>query len=526
MQIAWAVPGAEYQANPPPIVELHLSAKNVVKLDVASSSDPICVAYMRESGEFHEFGRTEVVPNNPNPSWVQSFLVTYRFEIEQRLKFIVYDCDGRDHDLMKHKVVGSVEVDVRTLVASHGKEWRADLVLEGSPEKRGKLCMVVERAQVSSKVLMGQLRSDNLRKVHTFSRNCPFFMITRPSEGGGDLPVYRSEIVPRCLGCTWRDFDILGASVANGDNALPLKVSVYDGKSKREPTLIGSVQKSLKEFKLTVGRPMELTGRPGKSNGTVTFVSLKFGPKVSFYEYVRGGIALNLATAIDFTASNGNVDSPASLHYFCPGKVNAYEACIQAVGTIVCPYDSDQTFPVYGFGAIVDNGVEHCFPLTLTSDPNVHGLEGILNAYREAAKNVVLCGPTQFAPVIRQVAGQSRTAFTKARTYTILMIITDGVIDDMQATIDVIVEASDAPLSILIIGVGNNDFGPMSVLDADDLSLVSSKGVPSRRDIVQFVPFAKYASDPTTLAAELLAEIPRQLELFCQVNHIHIHIKS
>ena len=57
--------------------------------------------------------------------------------------------------------------------------------------------------------------------------------------------------------------------------------------------------------------------------------------------------------------------------------------------------------------------------------------------------------------------------------YHILMIITDGVISDMQATIDEIVRGSNLPLSIVIVGVGSADFSSMDVLDADDEPLYS-----------------------------------------------------
>jgi hypothetical protein len=38
--------------------------------------------------------------------------------------------------------------------------------------------------------------------------------------------------------------------------------------------------------------------------------------------------------------------------------------------------------------------------------------------------------------------------------YNILLILTDGEIHDMQATKDIIVDASELPLSIIIIGIG------------------------------------------------------------------------
>ena len=45
----------------------------------------------------------------------------------------------------------------------------------------------------------------------------------------------------------------------------------------------------------------------------------------------------------------------------------------------------------------------------------------------------------------------------------VLLIIKDGVIHDMDETIRMIVQGADAPLSILIVGVGNEDFSNMEV---------------------------------------------------------------
>ena len=55
------------------------------------------------------------------------------------------------------------------------------------------------------------------------------------------------------------------------------------------------------------------------------------------------------------------------------------------------------------------------------------------------------------------------------------LIITDGIINDMQKTIDEIVRGSELPLSIIIVGFGDVDFSSMDVLDADDEPLYSKK---------------------------------------------------
>ena len=68
-----------------------------------------------------------------------------------------------------------------------------------------------------------------------------------------------------------------------------------------------------------------------------------------------------------------------------------------------------------------------------------------------------------------------------------LLILTDGVITDMQDTIHEVVAASHLPMSIIIVGIGGSDFEPMNILDGDVQDTVA--GTKSRRDIVQFVAF-------------------------------------
>ena len=91
----------------------------------------------------------------------------------------------------------------------------------------------------------------------------------------------------------------------------------------------------------------------------------------------------------------------------------------------------------------------------------------------------------------------------------------------MDETIRMIVRGADAPLSILIVGVGNEDFGNMEVakecsseiqiLDGDDERL-SYNGKIASRDIVQFVPTREMINRSLEeMAKSLLEEIPGQV---------------
>ena len=59
--------------------------------------------------------------------------------------------------------------------------------------------------------------------------------------------------------------------------------------------------------------------------------------------------------------------------------------------------------------------------------------------------------------------------------YHILLILTDGCIHDMKETKDLIVECSNYPLSIIIVGIGDADFSNMVELDSDDAILRNSR---------------------------------------------------
>ena len=81
--------------------------------------------------------------------------------------------------------------------------------------------------------------------------------------------------------------------------------------------------------------------------------------------------------AIDFTGSNRDPKRSDSLHYLGGrDEDNKYLEAIKAVGNILSYYDSDQMFPVYGFGGNLPSGeFSNCF--ALNGDfykPEAHGI--------------------------------------------------------------------------------------------------------------------------------------------------------
>ena len=94
----------------------------------------------------------------------------------------------------------------------------------------------------------------------------------------------------------------------------------------------------------------------------------------------------------------------------------------------------------------------------------------------------------------------------------ILLILTDGAIHDTQIVEDLLVKCGKLPLSVIIIGIGDGDFGLMHRLDDDDCLMTDLNGNKTQRDLVQFVEFSEFKDNGVELARQVLQELPRQVE--------------
>ncbi|XP_071295708.1 copine-9 isoform X2 [Agelaius tricolor] len=380
---------------------------------------------------------------------------------------------------------------------------RLERPLTGVPGKRcGTILLLAEELSNCRDIVTMQLCANKLDKKDFFGKSDPFLVFYRSNEDG-----------------------------------TTVKIDVYDWDRDGSHDFIGEFATSYRELsraqsQFTVYEVLNPRKKCKKkkyvNSGTVTLLSFSVESEFTFVDYIRGGTQLNFTVAIDFTASNGLPSQPTSLHYASPYQLSAYALALKAVGEIIQDYDSDKLFPAYGFGAKVppDGKISHQFPLNNNvENPSCAGIEGVLESYLQSLRTVQLYGPTNFAPVINQVAGIAAQV-TDGSQYHVLLIITDGVISDMLQTKEAIVTASSLPMSIIIVGVGPAEFEAMEELDGDEVRL-SSRGRYAERDIVQFVPFRDYVDDSgnqvlsmARLAKDVLAEIPEQLLSYMKTRDI------
>ncbi|KAK4572174.1 hypothetical protein RGQ29_030554 [Quercus rubra] len=523
-------------------IELSLSASNLLDRDITSKSDPMAVVYAKKrDGKLEELGRTEVVLNSLNPAWIEKVTVAFQFEIVQPLVFHVYDVDSKYHNVLvktlklnDQEFLGEATCVLSEIVAKQTRSLTLNLNNKNGHtilRNLGALTIHAEETVSSRSCVEMVVHCSHLDNKDLFSKSDPFLRISRIVESGGPVPICKTEVVKDNLNPIWKPLCLSMQQFGSKDN--PLIIECFDFNSSGNHVLIGKLQKSVADLKklhiersganLTLPSPHH--GHEKVLKGQLFVDQFCEKQQYSFLDYISSGFELNFMVAVDFTASNGNPRNPDSLHYIDPsGQLNSYQRAIMEVGEVIQFYDSNRRFPAWGFGGrTIDGTTSHCFNLNgSTGAFEVEGVEGIMAAYARALHNVALAGPTLFGPVINtaaQIASQS-ISYNSSK-YFVLLIITDGVITDLQETKDALVKASDLPLSILIVGVGGADFREMEVLDADNgRRLESSTGRVATRDIVQFVPMRDVHSGQISVVQALLEELPGQFLTYMRSRDI------
>jgi len=225
----------------------------------------------------------------------------------------------------------------------------------------------------------------------------------------------------------------------------------------------------------------------------------------------------NLIIGVDYTISNTssghNTFFGRSLHFLSNEMTNPYQQVISIVGRTLEVFDDDKLIPAYGFGDKTTQD-KTVFSFSTNPDGMCRGFQEVLQRYNEITPQVKMAGPTSFAPLIRQAIQVVRNS---GRGYHILIIIADGQVtpdgefcNATNETRKAIVEASNYPLSIVMVGVGD---GPWDTMEEFDDQL------PERKfDNFQFVDFAKVMAgvkpqfQEVSFSIAALMEIPEQYQ--------------
>ena len=357
-----------------------------------------------------------------------------------------------------HKVMGTALFEVGQILGTKGNVGSKSLQMGGA------IYVNIERSipEGDSGKMLLQLRGIKLKNCQSLGRvSSPFYelyrKIDRPT-GASWISVYRSNVIRTDLNPLWTGTTLDIEATCNGDLNRSMKLMVWDHRKSGKHKLMGEFETTMKGFTEATmenqGEGFTLLNKSDKVVGHIEVLEAsisgpvrtnnnKSGPDAAqnqnnksaphqakhvesaaavpapsksipdrpeFVDYLSGGCQISLAVAIDFTASNGDPRQPGTPHYFHPPESkewNDYEKAIFAVGSILAKYDSDQRFPVWGFGAKYNNVVRHCFQCG--TEVEVEGVQGIMDAYRGVFRTpLTMSFPTKLTEVIQTASAYAR----------------------------------------------------------------------------------------------------------------------
>jgi hypothetical protein len=370
------------------------------------------------------------------------------------------------------------------------------------------------------------MKGVGLKNVEGWLRKSdPFCQLNRKIDGAASSDawgnVFRSTVVKDNLSPHWRESVVELSALCGGHQDLPIQVQVFDYEQDGDHVLMGEFETSVSGLleAASSSSPIALE-KSAKDTGTIVVeeAELDVDPSDAFFQHILRGCQLDVVVAIDFTGSNGAPRQPGTLHHFhSDGGFNDCEKASTSVVNVLEKYDANKMFPVFGFGAKYDGVVHHAFQCGESEE--VHGAaQGVLDACHATFQSgLIMSSPTNIAQVIQKSAERAETKLAEAlaldsQTHTILLILTDGAVSDVDLTTSCLQEVSDKPMSIVIVGIGGADFSAMQFLD--DFRKQDSC------DVVQFVEFNKHSRDAADLSSATLKEIPNQLAAYFQKRGI------
>ena len=450
-------------------LSIFLSANELAKVHTFNLTDAFAVLYSHDptSNVMVKIGTTEIIRDNRSPSWVKMFSVDYLFETIQHMVVRIYQEEDSHptSDVSRHTLIGESKFRLSDVMRARAQKLLKE-VEHHSRGYQGSLTIRAESTAHIRDIFEVTFAGQNLaNKDGFFDVSDPYLVISRQNEDSSWTQVWKSAIIDNNLNPKWQPVKLPMSLLCNGDMKRPLRIDIFDHDDYSDDDPMGSVLTSVQGMITSNGSPFLVIeeakkGKRGYTNsGTLTCTNCKIEQHPLFSDFIMGGCELSLMVAIDFTASNGEFDDPLSLHHIDPQgvKKNQYEEAILSIGNIIESYDSDKKFPLYGFGARFrdEKGgfavVQHCFPVA-NGKFEVNGIDGIMEAYHNCRKNIAMSGPTLFEPLLEHATTHTIAAECTQmnQKYQVLLILTDGVINDMDATklalIKVIINSCSYPL--------------------------------------------------------------------------------
>ena len=476
----------------------------------------------QNDGSYRELGETDSLSGKGLIKFNTMIMINYTFHQEQIIKVTAYQ------DLVTifsvtftiGSLMGSKSNNLIIPIKNKSNELIGEIGIDGNHTTKMKV-MTTFDIEFTLTFPINASQQDNNKKDYLF-----FYVISNCIKENEPKYLYKSnEFSLTEKKNTYKNtFHVSSDKLCLCDNTKYIKIEIFEIKDIKEiqHTLTDSVfsetiqLSQLESSKDGVTIPL----KPNPNIQISSQVKIKYSQRemFSFLEYIKSGMQMNLITGIDFTTKNLPYDNPSSLHYLSSSP-NLYEKAITVFGNLISYYDYDHLFPLYGMGGKKEASQEinYCFPLS--PDIKLNGVKSLINTYKESIKKVIQGDTLNLSAIINEALTNIKAEIDEGiNKYYIILLLVSGQCEDIKEMKDVLVKASEYPVSIFIVGLGNDKYEDIALINNEEYAIINSNGDKIKRDIIQFIPIEKTKGDINEIVKEMLNEIPRQVEEYYEME--------
>ncbi|CAD5226669.1 unnamed protein product [Bursaphelenchus xylophilus] len=518
---------SDYRRGPKEIIDVHISARHFRCLSKYTSANIVLIFSESDDarkGPWRVTTASEIIPKAECFDLSSVFAVEFQFERCQYIKVDI--CEWEESNAVS---LGYAIFTVAELVVKYGIGIEKEIIEDESGQKIADISISCTLRPKPHSVLLQFCARGVSKKSLALGASQMFFEVKKVESRTGSVVLYRSETVKYGNKCIFKTFSLQSSDV----NDSILEVTCYQKDVKNAKIFIGSCETTYERLRIgpTLSNVYALSYENSKGQKKVCgeFELLKFNEMVlpSFLEFITTGTLINVAFAIDFTQNEFQVD-PQNVQQY----LDDVELAIKAIGEPLREFNISSAYAAFGFGAKVPPHFRESqeFCLNLDTDPYCRGLDGVLDSFKTAFANTQPINMAHLSHVIYYVSKLAQNAVARCKAgqtqYHILVLITRGIFDDIKETVQALIFASRAPISVVFVGIGELDLSELERLGTAGTRL-NYHGRKPERDCMQFVSVPKCREEESTkpellglIAERGLVSVPYQMTSWMSRNGI------
>ena len=237
--------------------------------------------------------------------------------------------------------------------------------------------------------------------------------------------------------------------------------------------------------------------------------------KTSLFDFFKCGLKLSCYISLDYSNEINNPLKNTTINYL---------NILKNISGAVSNYTKNHLFYAFGFGAkpVKNFSNQNVFNLNMDEkDSSINTLDKVIQNFNSCLSNNLIKPEENrnFSSLIRKITNEIYFLY-ELRYYNVSFILTRGNLEknDIQKTIDAIIESSYLPLTIFVIGIGKNDFSQIQKFFGSNHKC-SSLGMEKMRNNVFFASLIDdFSNSDEKLISWCIKELSKQIISFYELN--------